>query len=254
MTEFSGASGSVSPATPANGPTQRVPAAVRFSVAAEDVLRRYVRGYRRIHRTRVLYWDSRPWSPYPSRSRRSPITGSTGAPRRRRDTAASLAIMAMEAEAEHVELSAVTVSPSLPAGSDTTWTTITLIALDCLVRAIRHLRGPWARQVGTMTVVMSQPGTPRPGHRPPDRPGHSARRSPGHPGTPESAGSLRKQPRPETSCWTAPKTLKSKPVPRPQATTVVLRGICALSSSFPVVTAALNHSGFRLVRRCCRYG
>lgn len=160
MSEFTGTPGSVSPATPANGPTRRVPVAMRFSVAAEDVLRRYVRGYRRIHRTRVLYWDSCPWSPYPSRSRRNPVTGSTGAPRRRRDTAASLAIMAMEADTEHVELSTVTVSPSLSAGSGTTWTAITLIALDCLVRAIRYLRGPWARQVGTLTVVMSQPGTP----------------------------------------------------------------------------------------------
>lgn len=160
VSEFTGAPGSVSPATrPDGAASQRAGFGVRMSREAEDFLSFYMRAHCNLHRTAALGWAGCPWSLYPSRTPRDPLDGWQGSHIRRRDMAASLALLVMQQAADGVTTTFLTVSPTLPAGSGASRTGAALLALQDLVTGIRALPGPWGRMVGTLTVPISQPGT-----------------------------------------------------------------------------------------------
>lgn len=80
--------------------------------------------------------------------------------RQRRDLAAAVALLWIQATSEGVELSWITIKPDIEPGNRASYVNRTLRALDALLRELRGLRGPWRRFIGTIAVTISGAGTP----------------------------------------------------------------------------------------------
>lgn len=108
-----------------------------------------------------LFWAQHDGALWESKSVLDPIRGIwRGVHHQRRDLAAAVALLWIQAASEDVSLSFITIKPDIKPGSKSTYVTQTLRALNSLLRDIRGTRGAWRRFVGTITVTISAAGTP----------------------------------------------------------------------------------------------